>query len=152
VEAPGDQPAHVTLEPNAALVDGVLDASAGIDIGHGPSLAGDTAFRELGAQLPDPASFVNMLCIRVDRALPPEVARAYSWTAYASDDNIAWRAVALAGPVSFAPLQDRFEIPIPGTMARYLKVVTQPLPAGVTADPKLTSVLVTELMLFGVTP
>ena len=150
VEGPGDEPTHVTLAPNSALVDGVLDASAGIDIGRGPSLAGDMASRELGAQLADPTTIVNLLCVRVDRALPPSVAAGCTWAAYASEDNVAWRAV-LTGPVHFAPLQDRFEIYIQGTQARYLKVVTQPLAPGVTTDPTYNDVFVTELTFFSVT-
>lgn len=150
VETPVDLPTHVTLVPNPALVDGGVVASAGIDIGRGPSLLGDGAFRDLGARFPDPAPLVNMLCIWVDRALPESVSAAYTWTAYASDDNVAWREVALAGPVSFAPLQNRFEIPVQSTQARHLKVVTRPLAPGVTTDPRYTDVFVTELTLFSV--
>jgi hypothetical protein len=151
VEMPVDLPTHVTLAPNATLVDGSVVASAGIDIGRGPSLVGDAAFRDVGAQFADPATIVNLLCIWVDRALPPSVAAAYTWSAYASDDNVVWRAVALAGPVSFASLQNRFEISIQGTQARYLKVVTQPLAPGVTTDPTYNDVFVTELTFFSVT-
>ena len=46
--------------------------------------------------------------------------------------------------------QNRFEISVPDTQARYLKVVTKPLPVGITTDPTYTDVFVTELTLFSV--
>jgi hypothetical protein len=151
VEATGDAPNQVTLEPNAALVDGVLDASAGLDLGYGATAAGDRANRDLGAQLPDATTAVNLVCVRVDRPLSPSVAAAFAWTAYASADNAHWTSVPIAGFVAFATMQNRFEIPIPLTWARYLKVTTQPLAPEVTTDQTYSDVFVTELTLFSVT-
>jgi hypothetical protein len=144
-------PTHVTLLPNAALVDGVLGESAGLDIGYGASVSGDFAKRDVGAQLPDAMTAVDLMCVRVDRPLAPSVAAATTWTAYRSDDNVNWSPVVLTGPVLFASMQNRFEIPIQLTQARYLKVVTQPLAPGVTTDPTFTDIFVTELTLFSVT-
>jgi hypothetical protein len=78
------------------------------------------------------------------------VVAAYAWTAYQSDDNVDWTPVAISGPVVFGTFQNRFEIPVVETRARFLKVVTSPLPVGVTIDPQFANVLVTELQAFQV--
>lgn len=152
VEVPPATATQIALAPTPALVDGDRTASVGVNIGFGRSAAGDTAPRHVGAQLANAVTPVSEIHVAVDRPLPPEVAGAFSWSAYRSDDNLSWTPVALAGPVAFGAFDDRFEIPIERTEARYLKVVTRPLPQGATLDPRFADVLVTEIELLDVVP
>ena len=145
-------PSVVTLLPNPALIDGDLLASAGIDIGFGPSLAGDQNLRDMGVAFANGTTEVNALRLWVDRQLPPSVAGAYAFTAWSSDDNLSWTQVPVTGPVTFGVFENRFEIPIVRTQARYLKVVTRPITTAVTSDPQYRAVLVTELQPFLVVP
>lgn len=107
----------------------------------------------MGVQFVDAVTPVDALFVWVDRQLPPDVVTAYAapgrWRAFRSDDNLNWTPVAV-GPVVFGVFQNRFEITIAETRARYLKIVTTPLPAGVTFDQQLASVFVTELQAYRV--
>jgi hypothetical protein len=145
IEGLTDTPARDKLNPNPALIDGDTTVSAGVNIGFGPSTSGRTEYRDLGVQLPNTITPVNLLYVWVDKPLPAAVASAFTWTAYQSDDNQNWTPVTLAGPVVFGLFQNRFEIPITSTQARYLKVVTRPLALGVTTDTLYSDVLVTEV-------
>jgi hypothetical protein len=145
-------PGTDTLLPNPALIDGNLVASASVDIGYAPTLAGDDNRRDVGIQFADVITPVNSVQVWVDRKLPPEITITYTWTAYQSDDNKTWVPVSITGPVTFGAFQNRFEIPIQQTRGRYLKVVTLPLPAGATVDPGYANVFVTEVQAFLVRP
>jgi len=145
-------PSQNTLLPNPALIDGDVLASAGIDIGFGPALAGDQNFRDLGVLFANTTTEVNTLWLWVDRPLSPAVANAYVFTAWSSSDNLTWTQIPVTGPVIFGVFQNRFEIPVARTQARYLKVVTRPLTPAVTADPQYRAVLVTELQTYLVVP
>ena len=153
VEAPppAETPTRVTLRPNGQLLDGDTAAGAGVEIGFGVG-PGDTAYRDLGAQFADAVTPVNLVYVWVDKPLPAAVAGAFAWEAYRSDDNLNWTAVPVAGPITFGLFQNRFEIPIQRTQARYLKVVTRPLPVGVTLDEQYRSILVTELQFYEAIP
>jgi hypothetical protein len=148
VEAPPASPRQVTLLANPALVDGDVGASAGIALGYGPAVSGDSAFRDVGADVGGRAP-IHELRVWVDRPLPPEVSGAYGWDAFWSEDNLTWTPIPLAGAVRFGATAARFEIPMFGVQARYVKVVTRPLAAGITTDPRFASVLVTEIQAFG---
>ncbi len=138
-------PDKVTLTPKPTLVDSDLTLGVGIDIGFGPSLAGDRAYRDLGAQFGAFAT-VNQIYVYVDQRLPANVASGFTWTAWASSDNITWSPVAVVGTVLFSALQNRFEIPVARTDgARYLKVTTQPLLPSVTSDRTYAAIAVTEI-------
>lgn len=150
VEPPASLPDQIRLASTPALVDGNLSAGAGVDIGWGGSQTADPRPREVGAQFADPLTEVELLYVWVDRRLPPEVAAAFQWTAWRSDDGEHWTTVALAGPVQFGAIDNRFEIPVVPTRAPYLKVVVRPLPLGVTTDRQYFSILVTEFQLFRV--
>ena len=141
-------PTTDTLLPNPALIDGNLVVSAAVDIGYAPTLAGDDNRRDLGVQFADLVTPVNSIRVWVDRKLPPEVSIAYTWTAYLSDDNKTWTPLSITGPVVFDAFQNRFEIPVQETQARYLKVVTRPLPAGLSVDAAYANVFVTEMQVF----
>ncbi|HEU4382181.1 MAG TPA: hypothetical protein VFR85_01660 [Anaeromyxobacteraceae bacterium] len=152
VEAFPATPDRVVLQPNGALIDGDVLGGAGLNLGFGPSLAGDEAYRDAGVQFPDVVTPVNAIWVWVDRPLPGPVSGAILWTAYRSDDNLNWTPVPLAGLVAFAPLNNRFEIPIAQTQARYLKVVARPLAAAVTTDARYRDILVTEMQVYQVVP
>ncbi len=148
VEAFPATPDRVALSPNGTLVDGDTSASAGLNIGFGPTLSGDDAYRDLGVQFADVVTPVNAVWVWVDRPLPAAVSGAFAWTAYRSDDNLNWTPVPLAGPVAFTPFANRFEIPVAQTQARYLKVVVKPLAAAVTTDTRYRDILVAEVQVF----
>jgi len=141
-------PSFVTLQPNPAIIDGNTAVGAGLDIGFGASLQADTRYRDAGAAFTDNLTEVQLVYLWVDKRLPTEVAAAFTWTAYRSDDNQNWTQVPLDGPVVFARLDNRFEIPVALARAPYFKVITRPLAAGVTQDPLYSSILVTEIQLF----
>ena len=152
VEAFPATPERDTLLPNPALIDGDVTSGTGLNIGFAPSLAGDVAYRDMGVQFPDRLTAVNLVRVWVDKALPPQVWSAYAWTAYTSDDNVEWTQVPVTGPVVFDPFLNYFEIPVPQVQARYLKVLTRPLPVGATVDPQYADVVVTEVQVFLATP
>ena len=145
-------PYSITLAQNPALVDSNITVSANVDLGYSVALAGDVNPRELGLQFADPTTAVNALYVFVDRQLPLEISGVFRWTAWRSDDNVTWTPVTLAGPVVFGAFQNRFEISIEETRARYLKVVATPLPPTVTADRRFSDIFVTDLQAFLVVP
>lgn len=145
-------PTRDTLGVNDLLVNGDLGASAGLDIGYAPSLGGDSNFRDVGAEFADSVNAVNLIHVWVDRPLPAAVWSTYSWTAYQSNDNLDWTPVPITAPVAFGTFDNRFEIAIASTRARYYKVVVRPLAPGVTVDPLYANVFVTEIQLFEVVP
>jgi hypothetical protein len=105
----------------------------------------------MGVQFADILTKVNTFYLWVDRQLTPEVAASFHFDAYTSDDNIRWTSIPVAG-VLFGAFQNRFEITIPTTAARYLKIVTKPLDPAVTVDRRFTNILVTELQVLLITP
>jgi hypothetical protein len=144
-------PLHVTLNPNAALVNGDVWTSAGVNLGTAAGVA-PIAYRDLGAQLQDAITPVSLIHVHADKAVPPDLAALFVWDAYRSDDNVDWTPVALYGAVVFDPADFAFEIPISRTQARYLKVVTKPLPAAASSDPLYREIFVTELQFFDLVP
>jgi hypothetical protein len=145
IEAPLGNPTDIALDPNPALIDGNTGASASVDLGRALSSAGDVRPRHLGVESAFPYPTVSRIFVWVSQPLPAEVWGAFAWTAYRSDDNRIWTPVPLGGSVQFGLLDNRFEIPIQETHARYLKVVTRPLPVGATTDARYNSIVVTEV-------
>ncbi len=145
-------PLRVTLSPNAELVNGITGVSAGVNLGTSAGGGPAIAPRDLGAQFQDVITPVNAIQVYVDRTLPPALSGLFTWTAYRSDDNVDWVPVPITGAVSFDPVLMRFEVPIGQTQARYLKVVTSPLPSTATPDPQFGEIFVTELQFYNVIP
>ncbi len=145
-------PTRIILSQNPALVDGDLGGSAGVDLGFGPSTSNDVVPRDVGGQFAPGTGAVNTVHVWVDRQLPEDVAAAFGWTAYQSDDNLNWKPLPLVGPVVFSLFANRFEITTEQTEAPYVKVVARPLPPGITTDPLLTDINVAELQFFLVVP
>ena len=142
-----DTPDRVTLDPNPALIDGNLLASAGINIGL-PPLGGDTRQRNIGLDFFVPTE-LNQLLVWVDRELPADIANSFSWDVYISSDNVTW--THQAGPIHpapFGPFQNRFEIDFGNVAARFIKVVTRPLSPAVPGASSFPNIFVTELQAF----
>lgn len=157
VEGPLDTPERVTLAPNAALVDGDVLASAGLNLGYSASAAGDVARRDLGGTFPNVITPVNRIHVSLDRpiedaaVLEEFLTGLSTFTVWQSEDNLDWTAVDLATgePVLFDPFLNRFEIPLAAEVqARHLKVVTRPLRTAITTDPRYAEIFVTEVQFF----
>lgn len=151
-------PTRVTLNRNDALIDGNTSTSAGLNIGFGPTQANDSAYRDMGAQFADAVTPVNTIYVWVNQPLPAQVSGKLTWDVYGSDDNQSWTLLRASAPATFSPFQNRFEIAFTAgqATARYLKVVTRPLPATIATDPTLpdprlfADVFVTEVQFFQV--
>ena len=144
-----DTPAVGALDANAALIDGNLTASSGINIGRTPSLGGDTSLRNVGLDFVNTTE-VNTLYLWVDRSLPASIANAFSWDLYTSSDNQNWSFQTTVSPASFGLFDNRFELVIPKVNTRYLKVVTRPLSVAVPVPPgvDVSNIFITELQAF----
>jgi hypothetical protein len=141
-----DTPANATLSQNPSLIDGNLTASAGINLGL-PAQPSDMQARNVGLDFVV-ATEVNRLLVWVDRELPAEVARSFSWDVYSSADNVTWRRESTVSPAPFGPFENRFQVDFPSVTARYFKVVTRRLSAIVPDASRYPDVLVTELQAF----
>ncbi len=154
IETFGTTPQDIELQPNALLIDGNTTAAAGVNVGFGPSQAGDRDPRDVGAGFADAITPVNTIYVWFDKSLPASVATALanSMAVWAGNDNRHWSPVAVVAPPAPSPFANRIEISIVQTQARYLKVSLVPLEIGVTTDPAYRDVFVTELQLLLVLP
>jgi hypothetical protein len=141
-----DTPADDALNPNPALIDGNLTASAGINLGL-PPLGGDTRRRNIGLDLSTPTE-LNKLEVWVDRDLPPEIANSFSWDVYTSSDNLTWTFWATVSSAPFGPFEYRFEMRFRNVTSRFVKVVTRPLSPTVPGSGGFPDIFVTELQAF----
>ncbi len=141
-----DTPGTARLTPNPALIDGNLTASAGINLGV-QGLGADAQARNLGLDFLRPTE-VNRLRVWVDRELPAEIARAFSWEVYTSIDNLVWSRETVVSVAPFGPFEQRFEVDFRAVAVRYLKLVVRPLSATVIDASRYPEILVTELQPF----
>jgi hypothetical protein len=143
--------ASVQLSINGPLIDGNTVDSAGVNVGFGVT-AGER--RNVAGRFADVVTEVNTIHVWLDRSLPPEVGSALAAAAqvFQSDDNQAWTPLALAAPAVVAQFDNRIEVTIPQTAARFLKVSLAPLPVGVTVDATFRDIFVTEIQFFLVLP
>lgn len=141
-----DTPGTARLTPNPALIDGNLTASAGINLGV-QVLGADAQARNLGLDFLRPTD-VNRLRVWVDRELPAEIARAFSWEVYTSVDNLVWSRETVVSAAPFGPFEQRFEVDFRVVAVRYLKLVVRPLSATVIDASRYPEILVTELQPF----
>jgi hypothetical protein len=137
---------NIALTPNQPIIDGNTTAGAGVNVGYGLATVNDLNPREVGARFVDAVTDVNQILVWFDRPLTSDVARllAGSMQVRASIDNQRWTVVPLAGTAVLSPVDNRIEIPIVQTHARYLKVTIQPLPLGATTDTTYRDVFVSE--------
>ena len=141
-----DTPALVTLDPNPAIIDGDTVSTSGVNIGHVP-IGGDFRKRNIGLDFVNPSE-VNTIYLWVDKDLPAPVSNSFSWEIWISSDNLVWTLHQTVPSAPFGPFYNRFEINISAVTARYLKVVTSPLPAAVIVPPALNDIFVTEMQAF----
>ncbi len=146
----GDTPLTDVLAANAALIDGDVTTSAGVNIGF---QAGDLHLRQVGLNF-GTAVTVNRLDVWVSGfagALPADIIGAFSWTIYTSSDNITWTLAATVPVASFGPFDNRFRIIFPAVTAQYIKAVTRPLPGGIigsTNSNLFPTIFITEVQAF----
>ncbi|MHB1024582.1 MAG: hypothetical protein ACYC24_02620 [Desulfobacteria bacterium] len=137
-----DTPENVVLVPNPALIDGDLTAGTGVNLGLPPP-GGDTRQRNMGLDF-ILATEINTLYVWVDRDAA-QVADAFSWRIYTSDDNQNWTFRQIVSPAVYSPTFNRFEIRFANVKSRYVKVVTAPLSPVVPFASAYPTILVTEL-------
>jgi hypothetical protein len=145
---------NVTLTPNPALVDGSLTAGAAVNLGWSLAITGDRDARDVGGQFADVVTDVNKIYVWVDRPIPGNVGTtlAGSLQVYTSDNNRDWLLVNPSSAPRPIPTENRIEVGIPQTHARYVKVSLTPLPLGVTTDTNFRDLLVTEVQFLLVLP
>jgi len=141
-----DSPENGALDPNAALIDSNLTASAGINIGL-PPLGGNTQKRNMGLDFFDDKE-INSLWVWIDREIPAGIANSFSWDVYTSTDNLNWTFYRTVFPATFDVFKNRFEIAVPAVTVRYIKVVTKPLTAAVPNASQYPDIFVTELQAY----
>lgn len=143
-DTPADGPALTT---NAALIDGNLVASAGLDLG----LNGDeTTLTNIGLDF-GLSLDVDQIRIWVDRRLSDLVAGSFSWEVYTSPDNLdtsTWTLVDTVFPADFATFDNRFEINFTEVNTRFIKVVTRALSPTVPGSAQFPNIFVTEMEAF----
>lgn len=137
-----DAPENIALLSNPALIDGDVTAGTGINLGLPPP-GGDTRLRNMGLDFLV-ATEINTLYVWVDRDAS-QVADAFSWRVYTSDDNQNWALRQTVSPAIFSPSLNRFEIRFANVNARYVKVVTGPLSPVVPFASSFPTIQVTEL-------
>ncbi len=135
-----------TLDPNPALIDGDLAASAGLNIGLIP-IGGDRRRRNIGLDFGTPTE-VNKIFVWVDRELPLDTASAFPWDIYVSSDNLNWTLVTTLFSAPFGPFQNRFEVKFSNITARYIKVVTRVLTLGDPGASGFPDIFITEMQAF----
>jgi hypothetical protein len=134
-----DTPENVELLPLQALSDEDVTTATGIDLGSG----GDTLKRNMGLDFLV-ATEINTLFVWVDRDVE-QVADAFSWQVYTSDDNQNWVLRQTVSPAIYSPTFHRFEIRFTNVKFRYVKVVTGPLSPVVPNAVLFPTIAVTEL-------
>jgi len=148
-----DTPLDGALTTNPGLTDGDKTTSAGVNIGY-PGPAGDFTRRNVGLDFLAPVT-VSMFQVWVDgwgaAALPADITNWFSWDVYTSGDNLTWTFHATVAPAPFGPFDRRFEIGFSPVTARYVKLVTRPLPGGfigLTDSSLYPNIFVTEVRAF----
>jgi hypothetical protein len=142
LSALSDTPENVPLVSNAALVDGTLTAGTGLNLGLPPP-GGDARPRNMGLDFLI-ATEINTLYVWVDREVT-QVADAFSWRIYTSDDNLNWTLRQTVSPAFYNTTFNRFEIRFTNVNARYVKAVASPLTPAIPFSSFYPIILVTEL-------
>ena len=136
------------LDPNPALIDNDLTASAGINIGTSVR-AGANDTRNIGLHFSPPTD-VNNLLIWVDQDLTSTVSASFSWAVYTSPGNTAasiWTQVP-GVTASFDPFLRRFSLDFTSVKATFIKAVVRPLNPTVAGAGAFPDIRVTELQAF----
>ncbi len=137
-----DTPENIALLSNPSLVDSNVTAAAGINLGLPPP-GGDARLRNMGLDFLV-ATEINTLYVLLDRDAE-QVANAFSWRIYTSEDNQNWIFRQIVSPATYSPTFNRFEIRFANVNARYVKVAAAPLSPTVPFASFYPNILVTEL-------
>lgn len=122
------------------LVDGVKSGSSIIQLGvNGDETKNISTGLDFGIPVP-----ISALRVWVDKDAA-EVANAFSWTVYTSDDNNNWAPQPLNKSVSFDTFENYFEISFDEVATRYVKVVTNPLANASDPGGNFLDLFLTEL-------
>lgn len=148
---------NIVLAPNPGVIDGNTTASAGLNVGFGPSATGDRNMREAGARFSDVVTSVNTIYVWLDKQPVGTVGQALAGSVqvWQSNDPAGqrWTQITpLPTPPIVSPFQNRIEIAIPQTAARFLKVSVQPIAVGTTTDLSYRDVNITEVQFLLVLP
>lgn len=138
-----DTPNRDPLAPNAAMIDGDKTTAAGVNLGL-PGPGGDTRPRNFGVDLGF-ATEINTIVVWIDRDLTPQIASAFSWRVYTSDDNFDWTLRQTLSSVAFGPFENSFVVRFTATISRYVKLVVSPLNPGIPDATSWPDIQVTEL-------
>jgi len=138
-----DSPLQGALPQNQALIDGNVDAAAGVNLGHGGGVNVDKV--NMGFDFLSPAR-VSRIQVWVEGDLDADVASTFRWDIYVSNNNFDWELLASDLSAGFDSFDDFFELNFPTSERRYLKVVTTPVSIGVPGAPQV--IQVTELKAF----
>ncbi len=142
LSALSDTPENVSLLSNPAMVDGIVSAGTGINLGL-PLPGGDARLRNMGMDFLV-ATEINTLYVWVDRDVA-QVADTFSWRIYTSSDNQNWELRQTVFPAIYSTTFNRFEIRFSNVNSRYVKVATSPLTSAIPFASSFPDILVTEL-------
>jgi hypothetical protein len=112
-----------------------------------PPPAGDARPRNFGVDL-GIVRDLNVIWVWVDRELPIEVSRTFTWQIWTSPDGQFWTRSSTVAAAPFGPFDNRFEIRFPFVNTRYVKLVVLPLAPTVPSASTYPTILVTEMETF----
>jgi hypothetical protein len=91
---------------------------------------------------------VNLIWVWIDRDLPIEISRSFTWEIWTSPDGQFWTVAATVAAAPFGPFDSRFELRFPFVNTRYVKLVVRPLASTVPQASTYPTILVTEMETF----
>ena len=138
-----DTPDQDVLTPLPALVDQNTVVGTSINLGLPPP-AGDARPRNFGVDL-GIVRDVNLIWVWVDRDLPIEISRSFTWQVWTSPDGQFWTPRSTVAAAPFGPFDNRFELRFPFVNTRYVKLVVLPLAGTVPQASTYPTILVTEM-------
>jgi len=138
-----DTPDVGLLNPAPLLVDGNTLVGTSINLGLIPP-AGDNRPRNMGVDL-GVMRDVNVFRVWIDRNLPFDIARTFTWEIWTSSDAQFWTRTSVIPTAPVGPFDNNFEVRFATVMSRYVKVVVSPLAPTVPNASSFPTILVTEL-------
>jgi hypothetical protein len=145
-----DTPLQGTLPAEPMLTDEDTATGGSIDLGLPGPGEEDTPW-SLGLEL-EPDTTANVLFVWIDRELRIEVASAFQWAVFTSDNGLDWTPRGSASSAPFDTFFKRFEVDVGQVTEPFVKLVVAPLTPGVPFAADHPDVLVTELQAAFKTP
>jgi hypothetical protein len=106
------------MAPEARLVDGMLDASAGVNVG-----AGGAPFQNVGVDMGRTVTLDELrISVRNAGGQPVPFGGAVTWSVWSSADGMRWALVA-GQTETFSTVMSAYVLGFPSTSARYFKAV-----------------------------